>query len=218
MSGRFAMTLPVQLDRLAPATGSAGVACALHGLLELDQALWVVRFGVAFLRRGVAAADVAERPQTLDCLGCFFARSARRSHVERLQRIRQHLRARRAGRCQVLRFPGIAGKVVKLREGQIDEFLAAHEHAAKRRPAPRHRRHHRLEVRRPVGTTATGHHVAERAARQTGHCRRAHDVQNRRQDVDVADRIVDDHDVFRRLAGAHRIDLRDDERHRRVDS
>ena len=115
------------------------------------SAFRIVGFAVAVARRGRAAADIAERAQTVADGRRLFAGQGRRRHVESAESVEQDLDAvsccARPGCLLLLR---VRVERVELLNRQVDVLVAADDHAAQRRPAARQVRRHRLEIRRAI--------------------------------------------------------------------
>jgi hypothetical protein len=157
----------------------------VYRLIQIDELLGIVRLGVARLGRR-AARDVAERAQTGGHLRRLGAAVARRRSTERAQaRGERTIALRRAAR-QIDVLARIGGQVVALGDGEINQLVAAGEHAGQRRPAAIEHRAHRLEVRRPWRRArAPLGGLQQRSSRKTGGQRLPHGLEHRRQDVHV---------------------------------
>ena len=167
------------------------VAGTVEHRVDLDQALGIVGLAVTVARRGGAAADVTERTQAIADGRRLFARHRGRSHVEPAQRVEQDFGPSAVGRRQVALFARIGVERVEFLRRQVDVLVPADDDPAKRRPAARQIRRHRLEVRRPILAAAAPHHLDERRARQRRGRRCADCFENGGHDVDVAYRRID---------------------------
>ena len=136
------------------------VAGAVQHRVDLDQALGIVGFAVAVAWRGRAAADVAERAQPVADGRRFFARQGRRRHVEPAQRVEQDLGPCAVAAGQVALFARIGVERVELLRRQVDVLVPADDDPAKRRPAARQVRRHRLEVGRPILAAAAADQIS----------------------------------------------------------
>ena len=112
--------VPVQRDRVDEPALTLRVGGALKHLLEFDQSLGIVSFGVALPHGCRAAADVAKRAQPLERLWCFRRGPRGRRQIEALEQVEQHLRPIRAAGRNVRGFSRIRCEVVGLGDRQVD--------------------------------------------------------------------------------------------------
>jgi hypothetical protein len=177
-------------------------------LIDLHERFGIVGFSVGRLRRG-RPCHVTERPKRLLCLLGFARRAIRRRHVELPQQVQHDARAIRVLLQQIRRFMWIAVEVVQLGNRQIDVLLVSVQYAPQWGPSTNEVVRHRLEIG-GLGVVARPVERGKKRRSLEGFVGgRPEGVRDRRNDVDVSCRSVDDAAACRSDAGS---DAGDDQR------
>ncbi len=181
----------------------------MQHLIEFDQHLRIIRFSGLRRRRRGRRADVSQRAEAIENTRSFFARRARRSQVERAQRVKKNGRPFGRDRCHIALLVRVRGQRVHFGNWEVDIFVHPRDHASQRRPSPSQVCGHGFEVRRPLVVGLSRDHATQRATGEIGVWQHAQGLEHRRHDVDVSNRSVE-RDTTRRvcIAGNH---LRDEQ-------
>ncbi len=125
--------LPVDLNGFGRASDAERFHGTVHRLIDRDQLLGIVVGRICGLPRS-AAGDVPERAQLRSCLLILGDPLAGRRALKCAQGVAEL--AILAGRAaeEIRRFGGIGRQVVPFGQGQLDELVAAEDHAGERRP------------------------------------------------------------------------------------